>query len=132
EKRIPIGGGLGGGSADAGGVLRAMNAIADEPLDSVMPLAVHLGADVPFLASEAPYALAWGRGERMVALEPPPSRELLLVLPGFGVNTAQAYDWVDAARGPNAAAVLHEPREFSTWRDLRAAAINDFDAVVRA
>src|SRR3954470_20508798 len=38
-KHIPIGGGLGGGSADAGGVLRAMNAIADAPADTLMRLA---------------------------------------------------------------------------------------------
>lgn len=69
-KRIPAGGGLGGGSADAGAVLRILNHLAPHPLSAAaLPtVAVRLGADVPFLAAEAPMALAWGRGERMLTL----------------------------------------------------------------
>src|SRR5512132_787775 len=49
EKRIPVGGGLGGGSADAGAVLRALNALNPRPLPSAELLAIAgtLGADVP-------------------------------------------------------------------------------------
>ena len=53
EKRIPVGGGLGGGSADAGAVLRCLNALAPRPLSAggLLALAAPLGAAVPFLAT---------------------------------------------------------------------------------
>lgn len=100
-KRIPIGGGLGGGSADAAAVLRALNALSPSPLDAVTLLAVAaaLGSDVPFLASEMVRAIGTGRGER---LAPPPitlpPASLLLVVPGFGVATGDAYRWIDDDR----------------------------------
>src|SRR5207253_289491 len=51
EKRLPVGGGLGGGSADAGAVLRCLNALAPSPLgvSALLSIAAPLGADVPFL-----------------------------------------------------------------------------------
>lgn len=100
EKRIPIGSGLGGGSADAGAVLRALNAISSKPLPTAQlaTLAFSVGADVPFLCSESALSLAWGRGERLLELRPLPRREVLLVLPPFGVVTATAFGWMAEAR----------------------------------
>ena len=105
DKRIPVGGGLGGGSADAAAVLRALNAMNPEPLspNALLEVAVSLGADVPFLASDVPLALAWGRGERMLALPALPERDLSLVLPPFGVATGEAYQWLAEARAAAAA-----------------------------
>ena len=76
QKRIPVGGGLGGGSADAGAVLRCLNALNPTPLPphALLGIAGQLGADVPFLTSEASFALAWGRGERMLRIAPIPAR----------------------------------------------------------
>jgi len=53
EKRIPVGGGLGGGSSDAAAVLRALDAMAVRPLGEsrLLAIAATLGADVPFLTS---------------------------------------------------------------------------------
>src|SRR5574338_1226532 len=67
-KRIPVGGGLGGGSADAGAVLRCLNALAPAPVSeaALIALASGLGSDVPFLTIDAPLALGWGRGERLL------------------------------------------------------------------
>jgi 4-diphosphocytidyl-2-C-methyl-D-erythritol kinase len=135
-KRIPIGGGLGGGSADAGAVLRAMDAMADEPLgtDFILMLASQLGSDVPFLASENAYALAWGRGERMLALEPPPQRDALLIVPAFGIKTADAFAWmieghVGAFEGGSDAEVVDVSR-LSDWDSLRRFATNDFERTI--
>lgn len=137
EKRIPVGGGLGGGSADAGAVLRALDAMADVPIGESrrIQLAAALGSDVPFLASEHAYALAWGRGERMMALEPPSARQLLLLLPAFAVNTADAYGWLAAARdehgtAPGAEALMLHPPQMERWDSIAHVAINDFEAVV--
>jgi len=138
EKHIPVGGGLGGGSADAGGILRALDALAPSPVGerALLTIASRLGADVPFLTSTAPYALAWGRGERMLTLPTPDEREVLLVLPPFAVNTAAAYGWLAAAREADGeaetdAATL-SPETLSDWSAIDALATNDFEPVVAA
>ena len=135
-KRIPIGGGLGGGSADAGAVLRALDAMSDEPLGwpVLTTLAAQLGADVPFLASEHAYALAWGRGERMMVLEPPPERAVRLIVPAFSVNTAAAYEWLAEWRAVHAAdrgeAIVLDLETLSDWHTLAGLARNDFEWVM--
>lgn len=133
-KRIPVGGGLGGGSADAGAVLRILNALAPRPLSpaAMMTLAVRLGADVPFLAFEAPAALAWGRGERMLALPPLPPKDLILVVPPFGVNTAEAFGWVAAQRQgkPIVAPAPLLASDLTRWDRIVRLADNDFEQVV--
>jgi 4-diphosphocytidyl-2-C-methyl-D-erythritol kinase len=139
EKHIPIGGGLGGGSADAGAVLRALDAMADAPLGTarLLEIAATLGADVPFLTSDHAYALAWGRGERMLALHPPPAREVLLLIPPFSVNTAEAYGWLARARTDAEVPVGREPltldpASLSHWETIQQLATNDFAPVVAA
>lgn len=136
DKRIPVGAGLGGGSADAGAVLRLLNALAPTPLDAhaLLSLAIGLGADVPFLAGQAARALGWGRGERLLALPPLPSREVALLLPPASVATADAFRWLAASR--EAAGAL-EPRArqldlaaLDSWSNLVPLAGNDFEAVV--
>ena len=70
EKRIPVGAGLGGGSADGAAALQAVNALAGNPIPrhELFQLAARLGSDVPFCFSGASLALGWGRGERLMAL----------------------------------------------------------------
>lgn len=136
DKRIPSGGGLGGGSADAGAVLRALNALAPKPLatDALLTLALRLGADVPFLATDAPLALGWGRGERLLALRPLPAREVLLALPPFGVETKAAFGWYASAAAGRA---LRAPSPLSLdaldrWDAITTLAVNDLEEVVIA
>lgn len=95
HKRIPVGAGLGGGSADAGAVLRALNAMAPTPLadEALFATARGLGADVPFLTSDAPTALGLVRGDVIVACPPPSPRDLLLLVPGFAVSSRDAFGW---------------------------------------
>jgi 4-diphosphocytidyl-2-C-methyl-D-erythritol kinase len=132
-KRISVGGGLGGGSADAGAVLRCLNALAPEPLsaEALVALATPLGADVPFLTTEAPLALAWGRGERLLEVGALPPRDVLLITFPFGVSTPVAYGWLDndAPVGAPAARVWSVDR-LASWEAVRAIAHNDFEAVV--
>jgi 4-diphosphocytidyl-2-C-methyl-D-erythritol kinase len=132
EKRIPVGGGMGGGSADAGAVLRALDALSPSPLGPrLIELATPLGADVPFMSIEAPTALAWGRGERLLPLDPLPSRPIVLIAPGFSVGTAEAYGWVAEARGnysPEPAVLRRE--SLASWEGIISVASNDFERVV--
>jgi len=130
-KRIPIGGGLGGGSADAGAVLRCLNRLAPSPVtdDALIALAAPLGADVPFLATRDAMALGWGRGERLLALPALPERAITLVCFPFGVSTPEAYAWLDTIPTRPRAARLGVDA-LTTWVGIARVAHNDFEAVV--
>lgn len=135
EKRIPVGGGLGGGSADAGAVLRLLNALAPSPLPTtrLLRIAIGLGADVPFLACDAVRALAWGRGERLLALPPLAPRDLTLLVPDVSVSTADAFRWLAEARdghGPRARQL--DLAALGDWSSIAALASNDFEGPVVA
>ena len=95
EKRVPMAAGLGGGSANAATTLTALNARFGRPLDAatLQSLAASLGSDVPFFLQHGP-ALATGRGEVVVSLDPFPALKdtwILLIHPGFGIATSWAY-----------------------------------------
>jgi len=132
-KRVPVGGGLGGGSADAGAVLRCLNALSPTPVSeaALVALASGLGADVPFLTLDAPLALGWGRGERLLTLQPLPSRPALLVCFPFGVSTPSAYGWLDTDGMTGGASGLVLTAELlAAWEKVARVAHNDFEAVV--
>jgi 4-diphosphocytidyl-2-C-methyl-D-erythritol kinase len=136
EKRIPVGGGLGGGSADAAAVLRALNALAEKPIDekTLSSIACALGADVPYLLSTHALAYGAGRGEKIFPLAPLPGHDLLLAIPPFGVSSADAFGWFDsqkAARHSGTRATLPVGRKLE-WRAIAALAANDLEAVVSA
>ncbi|MCL2801073.1 MAG: 4-(cytidine 5'-diphospho)-2-C-methyl-D-erythritol kinase [Treponema sp.] len=102
EKNVPIGGGLGGGSSNAGAALLALNKICGSPLkkDVLLDMAASLGSDVPFFIHEIPAALVTGRGEH---IEPLNSLDLaksslVLVNPGFSSSTAEAFRLLDQHR----------------------------------
>lgn len=136
EKRIPVRAGLGGGSSDAAAALVAVNRLAGNavPRHELLQFAAHLGSDVPFFLSGSPLALGWGRGERLLALPPLPAAPVLLVTPGTGVGTADAYGWVDAARqsAGRRGAVALDLDALSRWGDIGRLAGNDFESVVFA
>jgi 4-diphosphocytidyl-2-C-methyl-D-erythritol kinase len=137
EKRIPVGAGLGGGSADAGAVLRALDSLSPRPLglDRLVRIAASIGADVPFLTIDSPLALGTGRGDVLDPLEPLPTRWLALVQPPFSVSTAEAYGWLDADSRPaervsvDAAGLRGAARH---WDTLIATATNDLQPPVMA
>lgn len=74
-KRIPIGGGLGGGSSNAAGALLALDRLWGLHLEQakLMELAAGLGSDVPFCLAGAGTSLVTGRGEQLAPLPPPPT-----------------------------------------------------------
>ncbi|MFH0802895.1 MAG: 4-(cytidine 5'-diphospho)-2-C-methyl-D-erythritol kinase [bacterium] len=100
EKKIPLGAGLGGGSADAAAVLRALREMwgvsADE--SRFMEAAASLGADVPF-GLVGGLALAEGSGSEIHPLQDVPSQCLLLLEPSFSISTAWAYGEWDRLHG---------------------------------
>jgi 4-diphosphocytidyl-2-C-methyl-D-erythritol kinase len=133
DKRIPVGGGLGGGSADAGAVLRALNALAPAPLSpgDLLRLAATLGADVPFLTQErSTLAMGWGRGERLLTLPPLPSRPCLVFAFEQGVSTIDAYRWLAEAPAERQPPVEYSPGQLGEWEAVDALSYNEFERVV--
>jgi len=79
RKRIPVAAGLGGGSSDAGAVLRGLATIWQRPDVDLVALAATVGSDVPFFASGARVALVSGRGERVDPLPSPARIDIVIV-----------------------------------------------------
>lgn len=92
EKRIPVGGGLGGGSSNAAATLWGLTGLygLDLPLKDLMAVGAQLGSDVPFFFFQGA-ALAEGRGEWLRPLPPLPRLWVVVANPGFSVSTAWAY-----------------------------------------
>ena len=104
-KRIPSGAGMGGGSADAAAVLRALNRYYDNPLSlfALAELGAQVGSDVPF-CTLCGTAMVEGRGERLRKLPDIPDCVFVVCKPEFSVSTPELYkkiDSVDIAKRPN-------------------------------
>ncbi len=124
EKRIPAGGGLGGGSANAATTLRALNRLwnLNKPLADLVTLAAAVGSDVPALVlaqeTKAP-VLMEGRGEKVATLAEAglaldlPSRHLVLANPRVHSSTGAVY----------ARAAVRDAPATTRVNDLQAAAL---------
>jgi 4-diphosphocytidyl-2-C-methyl-D-erythritol kinase len=99
DKRIPVAGGLGGGSADAAATLRALNQLWGCGVESseLERIAERIGSDVPAMLRAAPIVMA-GRGERVLPADLA-AFHWALVRFGFGVRSPDAYRWWDADGG---------------------------------
>jgi 4-diphosphocytidyl-2-C-methyl-D-erythritol kinase len=131
-KQIPVGAGLGGGSADAGAVLRALDALSPNPVGrGLIEIAGALGADVPFMTLDSPMALAWGRGDRVFPLRALASRPIVILMPAFPISTKDAYAWLAHDRGTyEPRSTVIQPAEVDTWENIAAVAMNEFEPVV--
>lgn len=143
EKRIPMGGGLGGGSSDAAATLLALpvmmgRAVAAERLSA---LALELGSDVPFFL-EGGTALGLGRGEELYSLPELPETPVLLACSGIHVPTGQAFADLQRQPATGLTSPIHHnrmkrfqslvagvvcPESSSDWMSLSE---NDFEAAV--
>lgn len=132
KKRIPVGGGLGGGSSNAAGVLESLNHYYNTPFskNELMGMGLTLGADVPFFIFGSP-ALAMGVGEQ---LETAPSLKpytVLLLLPGIHSSTARVYKNLDLGltknRKSNNNALLNLCREVRVF-DVKDYLHNDLES----
>jgi len=105
EKRIPMGGGLGGGSSDAATVLVALNELWETGLsvDALAELGLRLGADVPvFVRGHS--AWAEGVGEKITPIALPP-REYVILDPRATVPTAALFQAAELTRNSPAATI---------------------------
>ena len=116
EKRIPAGGGLGGGSSDAASTLIALNRLWQTGLsrDELMALARPLGADVPVFIFGRP-AFAQGTGDVLSPIDLP-ERAYLVVQPPQHVSTAEVFSAPDLTRNTEC---LKIP-VFADWQKINA------------
>ncbi len=92
EKRIPIGAGLGGGSADVAATLRGLNRLweLNLELEDLEELALELGSDTLFCLYDKP-ALVYGRGESLLFVDTPKIDAIYLVISNVNVSTANVF-----------------------------------------
>ena len=104
DKHLPVGAGLGGGSADAGVALVLANRLVATPLETpaLLALAANVGSDVPFFVQGSPAAELRGRGELVRPLRLHAEPVIALAWPGGALATADVYA-ATAVRGARAA-----------------------------
>ena len=134
-KRIPSQAGLGGGSADAAAVLRALNRHFGEPFSilALAELGSLVGSDVPF-CTLCGTAMVEGRGERLRKLPDLPDCCFVICKPAFSISTPELYKRLDST------AIAKRPDHTAVERALLAGDIggvaqnlwNVFDPVVTA
>jgi 4-diphosphocytidyl-2-C-methyl-D-erythritol kinase len=126
-KRVPMGGGLGGGSSDAATVLLALNYLwrCGLSIDELARLGLPLGADVPVFVRGSS-AWAEGVGERLVPVELP-ERWYVVIHPGVAVPTRDVFQSPELTRNTPVITIraAFEPGELAATR-------NDCEPVVRA
>lgn len=134
-KRIPMGAGLGGGSSDAAATIAGLNRLLNLgwSTEKMAHVGQTLGSDVPFFFF-APSAIVEGRGERVAPVQIKGNRWVVLVNPGFPVETKWAYRQVSVGRTgvlplSNVHAALGKASDL-VWEEVLQAAENDFEAMV--
>ena len=137
QKRIPLGGGLGGGSSNAAAVLLALPLLLRKPLsiEKLMELAAGLGSDVPFFLLGGT-ALGLGRGTELYPLPDIAARPALLIAPGIHVSTSDAYARLGRELTTGSPAPTIDSFQSLAWRIGNASpsedwgVVNDFETVV--
>jgi 4-diphosphocytidyl-2-C-methyl-D-erythritol kinase len=132
QKRIPLQGGLGGGSTDAAATLLALAHAWRLPLrpNQFVDVASTLGADVPFFLSGGT-ALGLGKGDEIYPLADLPRHWVVLLVPGFGVASVDAYNWYDAERETGHGSMVREAQYVpGPWPSRAAQMINDLEAPI--
>ena len=95
-KRIPVGAGMAGGSADAAAVLRALNRLYGFPFsgEELETLSAQVGSDVPFCVRGGT-VLATGRGEKLETLPAMPDCRFVICKPDFSISTPELFRRLD-------------------------------------
>lgn len=133
-KRVPIAGGMGGGSADAAATLLACDELWETGLGraGLLPIAAELGADVPF-ALEGGTAVGTGRGDELSPALAKGAFHWVLVLSDAGLSTPVVYNALDRHRDANFGALGPQPDLVKVdTAVLQAVRIGDADSLADA
>ena len=128
HKNIPMGAGMGGGSADGAFMIKMLNEKFMLGLDddSMKSYALQLGSDCPFFISNKP-SHATGRGELLTEINCDLSKKTILIVnPGIHVSTAEAFGKINISENSiSPAEIVQQPIE--SWKGLLE---NDFEKTV--
>jgi 4-diphosphocytidyl-2-C-methyl-D-erythritol kinase len=129
DKRLPMGGGLGGGSSDAATALLAANHLWQAGLSraELMALGLPLGADIPFFIFGR-NAFAEGVGEELVAVDTPDCW-FVVIEPGVAVPTPVIFQSEHLTRNTEPVRIADFSSYFSSRADLKQYGKNDLQAV---
>jgi 4-diphosphocytidyl-2-C-methyl-D-erythritol kinase len=134
-KRIPMGAGLGGGSSDAAATIIGLNQLLNLgwSMEKMAHVGQVLGSDVPFFFF-APSAIVEGRGEKVAPVRIKGHRWVVLVNPGFPVETKWAYQQLCISRtGVRTLSDVHVALGNASellWEHVLQLAENDFETAV--
>ncbi len=128
QKRIPTGGGLGGGSSNAAATLMALDEMFElrTPHERMHEIALSLGSDVPFFLMGG-RAYATGRGEQLTMLPVGEPIPLLLLFPQVRVSTAEAFSLIREYSKPIG---VDRYRKAIDLLDHAELLVNDFERVI--
>jgi 4-diphosphocytidyl-2-C-methyl-D-erythritol kinase len=137
RKRIPLGGGLGGGSSNAAAILLALPVLTRKrlPLEQAMELAARLGSDVPFFLLGGT-AAALGRGAELYPLPEGPAWPLAVVTPGVPISTPAAFQALNRELTNGVPSPIINSFQAFVWRlgsfspGEDWGCVNDFESVV--
>ena len=120
EKKIPIGGGMGGGSSNAAATLLGLNQLwnLNLTLDELSPIAATLGSDVPFFL-HGPSSICQGRGERVTPIPLPSPKFAVLFFPDLSMSTPAVYRKFDELKLGSDEAIQYAP-DWTEWTKLPA------------
>jgi 4-diphosphocytidyl-2-C-methyl-D-erythritol kinase len=130
-KKIPAGGGLGGGSSDAAAALLGYLQLTRKkiPLERLIEIATPLGADVPFFLFGG-RALGVNKGDEIYPLEDVKKHAVLVVAPqGIHVPTPEAFRWVDAPPLPSSQIPAGSPSRSQLTKPLSNPKLSRFCAL---
>jgi len=139
DKRVPPGGGLGGGSSDAAATLSAVERLFALDLSPRVryEVAAAVGSDVPFFLWPGPQ-LAMGRGQVLKPVELP-ALHIVVAIPDLGLSTASVYGWRDEDAevtvkefAPRARGLSGAVQRAAAPADVAALVANDLEASVVA
>jgi len=139
EKQIPVAGGMGGGSADAGYVLKHLNIESGLPLswEQLRRIAASLGSDIPFFVFDSDAMLATGRGEILTECPSLPPCRMEFISCGKKPSTGAMFAELDRAReratehNPPDVGSIIKALEGGSLREICQCFHNSFESVFR-
>jgi 4-diphosphocytidyl-2-C-methyl-D-erythritol kinase len=132
RKRIPVQSGLGGASSNAAAVMMWLNEMLDLGFSGreLIDLGIKIGSDVPFFLFGSP-AVATGKGEILKRVHGIADAWLVIVKPGGGISTREAYEKIDLVLTEEKKHIIM-PRFIGTLDSLVGCMRNDFEPVAEA
>jgi 4-diphosphocytidyl-2-C-methyl-D-erythritol kinase len=132
HKRIPVGGGFGGGSSNAASVLRYLSNFLKLNESELIEIASFIGSDVPFFL-KCGTAVVKGRGEIVEWMRDVPRYGVVLSIPRLKISTKSAYEWFkkeDYGKAPCVVMELYQAYLNENYEAIKRCSYNAFEKII--